>query len=323
MRELGGLNFASSVAALIGHPFGPGDRLAVAVSGGPDSLALLLLARSAFGDRVSALTVDHGLRAGSADEAAMVASVCASLGVPHVILRWEGLKPTANLQAEAREARYRLMADWCAGHGIGWLATAHHADDQAETLLMRLARGAGLAGLGGIRAARRLTDDVSLIRPLRQMRRAALAAVVADAGLVGVDDPSNRDAAYDRTRARALLGETAWLDAGRLAASADHLADAEAALEWAAEAAWRSRCHVGDAVTVDAAGLPRELVRRLVLRALGAVDPAGRPDGPQVQRLLAALESGGTATLGGVRATGGTVWRFAPARPRRDGSRQG
>ncbi len=310
--------FDDAVAALIGRPLGTDEPFAIAVSGGPDSLALLLLAHQAYGARVRALTVDHALRPGSSDEAAGVGALCAARGIPHATLAWEGDKPRANLQAEARAARYRLMADWCAANAVAWLATAHHADDQAETLLMRASRGAGLGGLTGIRARRTLCEGVTLLRPLLRLRRASLGAIVEAAGLTPVDDPANRDPRHDRTAARALLRDIPWLDGARLAASAAHLAEAEAALAWTAEAAWRGRSSTeGGTVTLDAADLPRELQRRLVLRALAAIDPGAAPDGPDIDRLLAKLSAGATATLGTVKAGGGPIWRFAPAPPRR------
>lgn len=287
-------------------------QLAVGVSGGPDSLALLLLAHGAYAGRVVALTVDHGLRAESAGEAAMVAAVCAARGIAHATLVWRGDKPAANVQAAARDARYALMRDHCAEHGVAWLATGHHADDQAETLLMRLARGSGVGGLSGIRARRDLGEGVTLIRPLLGERRAALRAIVDAAGLVPVDDPANRSPAYDRTAARALLTETSWLDAARLADAAAHLADAEAALDWTATLAWDSRAAAGDMVTLDVAGLPAELRRRLVVRALAHFGTA--PRGPDLDRLIARLAEGGTSTLGGVQGRGGDRWTFRRAR---------
>ena len=223
------LDLPSRVAALIGRPLGAGEVVAVAVSGGPDSLALLLLAHAAFGPpRVAALTVDHRLRPEAAAEAAQVAGIAAGLGVRHATLSWDDPKPAGNLQAAARTARYALMGRWCADHGVGWLMTAHHRGDVAETLLLRLARGAGLAGLAGPRARRVLRPGGELLRPLLDVDPAALAAVVADAGLTALDDPSNHAARFDRTRARALLARTGWLALARLGAAAAHLADAEA-----------------------------------------------------------------------------------------------
>jgi tRNA(Ile)-lysidine synthase len=296
-------------AALGGRP--PPLPLAIAVSGGPDSVALLHLAVAAFPGQVTALTVDHGLRPASSDEAATVGRHCAAAGIAHHILHWTGQKPAANLQAAARAARYRLMADWCAAHAVPLLATAHHADDQAETLLLRLARGSGSGGLAGIRAWRPLGQGVTLVRPLLGVRRTELAAIAGVSGWPLVDDPANRDPRHDRTRARALLAATPWLDPARLAAAAAHLMEAEAALAWTADRAWAGRAGLETAgIALDAAGLPGELARRLVVRAISHLNPAAAPRGPDVDRLMSRLESGGRATLAGIIATGGPVWRF-------------
>ncbi len=319
MTKAAAVDLSVAIAGLLGRPLG-GDEFAVAVSGGPDSLALLLLAHAAFGSQLRALTVDHGLRDESASEAAAVAERCAALGVSHTTLRWAGPHPAANLQAAARAARYRLMGDWCRAHGVGVLATAHHRDDAAETLLLRLARGSGLSGLTGIRSRRDL-DGVTLIRPLLGVSKAALATVVAAAGWCPADDPANHSLAFDRTRARAMLATTPWLRAERLAASAAHLVDAEAALAWAADLAWRSRAKVdGDTVTLDAGGLPHDLTRRLLLRGIAELAPGRTPRGEAVERLLVKLGSGGGGTLAGVAArTTAQQWRLrpAPARSRR------
>lgn len=318
MRGLTPQLFAETVAALVA-PIPIADaRFALGVSGGPDSLALLVLASRAFAGRVTALTVDHGLRPESRAEAEAVAACAARLGVDHQILAPDRPLEGPGLQAAARAARYAAMAQWCEAEGATAILTAHHRDDQAETLLLRLARGSGLAGLAGIRAAT-LISGVPVVRPLLDWPRAALAAITADAGLTPADDPSNRDPRFDRTRARTLLARTQWLDPARLAASARHLADAADALEWTAERAFASRC-VADAkgLRLDPEALPRELRRRLLARALadlGAPEPAG----PALSRLLAALEAGRRATLGGMVAQPlpDGRWHIAPAPPRR------
>lgn len=284
-------------------------------------MALLWLAAEALGPaRLVALTVDHGLRPEAATEAEAVARTAAALGVAHATLRWEGSKPASGVQAAARTARYRLMADWCAARGLRWLATAHHADDQAETWLMRSARGAGPRGLAGIRPRRRLGAGVTLLRPLLDWRRAELAAIAAAAGLPVADDPSNADPRFVRTRARALLAATPWLDARRLAAAAAHQREAEAALAWACARAWAGRAAVkpGREVRLDAADLPRALRLRLVERALRTLSPAARPRGAELARLLTTLDAGGQANLAGVlaRAAAPNDWRFAPEPPR-------
>lgn len=274
-------------------------------------MALLLLASRAGFD-ATALTVDHGLRPEAADEARQVAAICAARGVPHVTLTVD-VPRTASVQAAARAERYAAMADWCDARGVRWLMTAHHADDQAETLLMRLSHGSGLGGMAGIRARRAVEGHaVTLLRPLLGQRKAELVALVAEAGLAAVDDPSNRSDAYDRTAARALLAG-GGVDAGGAVATAAHLAEAEATLQWTADEAWAGRASVsGTEIALDTRGLPAELARRLVLKAFRVLRAAD-PDGPALQRLLAA----GGGTLGGVLAEGGPLWRFRAEPPRK------
>jgi tRNA(Ile)-lysidine synthase len=307
------------IAAALRHVPAPDARLCIAVSGGPDSLALLILAAAAFPGRITAVTVDHGLRAAAAAEAASVAALCAARGLPHVILRRDGPPITANVQAQARAARYALLADWCRSHGHSLLLTAHHADDQAETLLMRLARGSGGDGLSGIRARRDL-GGVTLLRPLLACRKADLGAIVAAAGWAAVDDPSNHDPRHDRTAVRALLAGNPSLDVAALAATAGHLAAEAEALAWAADLAWRSRvASDGAGLVIDARGLPAALVQRLLARAVARLSgsAAGQPlRGAAVARLAARLGAGQTGTLAGVLARPGPCWRLerAPAR---------
>ena len=170
---------------------------------------------------------------------------------------------------------------------------------------------------------RALGDGVSLLRPVLGRRRTDLRAIVKAAGLVTVEDPANADPRFDRTHARALLSQSSWLDPERLAAAAAHLADAEAALDWTADIAWSGRTVVlTDHIELDAIGLPAELVRRLVVRALSTFG-CELPSGPDVVRLIARLAAGQTATLGPVKATPGTIWRFEPATSRRSPSSAG
>lgn len=294
-------------------------RIGIAVSGGPDSLALLLLANAARPGRIEAATVDHGLRPESGEEAAMVAGLCGTLGIPHATLvaDWPEV-PATNIQAAARAMRYRLLNEWAIDRGLEAVATAHHADDQAETLLMRLLRGAGVGGLGGTRAKRALSEEVMLIRPLLGRRKAELEALVADAGLTPVDDPSNRDTHYDRSRIRQLLSEADWADPERIAASASALRDADEAIDWALAPLIESNIRQDeDALIVDAAGLPREFQRRLLLAGFAELG-APAPRGPELMRAMAALEAGGTASLSGLKLQGGKSWRLTVAPPRRE-----
>ncbi len=307
-------DLAALLATALGTPPSPDTRLAIAVSGGPDSLALIHLAATDWPGRITAITVDHGLRKAAAEEAKSVAEQCLERGIPHVTLRWAGPHPSANIQAEARAARYKLMGNWCAANATPLLLTAHHADDQAETLLMRLARGSGLSGLAGIRAARPLQLGVTLVRPLLSLRRAALAEIATNAGWKPIQDPSNIDERYDRVRMRSLLAATPALPVRRIAEAAAHLAEAEAALEWAADRAWAGRATVSpQEITLDTEGLPAELARRLLLRALLALAPQARPRGADVARLMVR----GSGTLLGIKASGGPFWHLRPAPQRR------
>lgn len=309
--------FRRDAEALCG---GAPAKLGAAVSGGPDSFALLLLAAAAWPERVCAATVDHGLRPESRQEAALVAHVCASLGIPHAILAGDA-SPEGNIQSAARAMRYRLLGAWAEKEKIGWIATGHHVDDQAETLLMRLLRGSGLPGLAAIRPASPLpgeSGEVRLVRPLLGWRRAELAAIVAAAGIAAVADPSNSDPRYDRSRIRSLLAGAPWIDPEPLARSSGALAEAEEALAWTAERLARERIRRdGPVLTLDSRDLPPELRRRLALEALRRLGAEAPPRGDALQRLLRALERGETASLAGVMCSGGAVWRFAAAPPRR------
>lgn len=288
----------------------PDLRLGVAVSGGPDSLALLLLAHAALPHRIAAATVDHGLRPEAMDEARFVERVCGELGVPHTILAITTEPSREGLQAAARAARYAALESWRAANGLDAIATAHHADDQAETLLMRANRGSGVGGLAGIRAR-----NGRIVRPLLGWRRAELAAVTTAAGIVAVDDPSNRDPRFDRARIRAMLATTEELDVPGLAMSAARLADAAAALEWMADRLWPDHVTITDSeIRLDPAGLPHELLHRIVRRALAKLGYDGRVD--RVAVLIERLRSGESASIGAILARPGAVWIFKPAPPR-------
>ncbi|MFC7536492.1 tRNA lysidine(34) synthetase TilS [Sphingomonas sp. GCM10030256] len=293
----------------------PGGRIGIAVSGGPDSLALLLLAAAARPGEIEAATVDHGLRHDSADEARFVARVCAERTIPHAVLPVR-VEPGASLQARAREVRYAALAKWAHERRLAAILTAHHADDQAETLLLRLARGAGLAGLSSIRACSPLAG-ATVLRPLLSWRKSELEAIVEAAGLIPIRDPANHDPRHDRTAARKLLERTEWLQPARLAASAAHLAASEEALEFAAASMFSLRAEDRPSeLLLTAADLPAELQRRLMLLAfvkLGAPPPRG----PDLDRALAVLRSNGSCTLSGLQLSGGERWRIAPAPPRR------
>jgi len=219
------------------HPLADYKSIGLAVSGGADSLALLLLVKRWITDRAGApavfvYSVDHRLRPHAAAEADMVARLATGLGFAARILIWEGDKPQTGIQAAARAARYRLIARAMAADGAQVLLTAHHSHDQAETVLMRMAHGSGVNGLGGMRAFAEHEAGITLFRPLLDVEPQALRAVVADAGLVPASDPSNDDTHYERVRWRALLPHLAevGLTAQGLGRMARRLDEVDAAL---------------------------------------------------------------------------------------------
>lgn len=310
--------FAGDLEALLA----PGERIGLAVSGGPDSLALLVLAAAARPGLVVAASVDHGLRSASRGEAEAAASACRTLGVAHDILtiRWDA-PPASAVQERARSERYRALGQWAEARGLGAIATGHHADDQAETVIMRLNRGAGVRGLGAMRprAPVPAVPAIALLRPLLGWRRAELAAVVAASGLAACDDPSNRDLSHERVRFRSAMADAAWLDPAALAVSAAHLAAADEAIEFAVDAEWARRVAEDGSLCCRPGAAPREIRRRLAARAIAALGHEGDTEklrGGELDRLVDALDGGRSATLRGVRASGGAQWRFvrAPAR---------
>lgn len=294
-------------------------RLGVAVSGGPDSLALLLLAAAAYPGRIDAATVDHQLRPESAAEAVFVSDICRAGNIHHTILPARVDTTRSSLQRSAREARYAALRQWLDQEVIEFLATAHHVEDQAETLLMRLMRGAGVSGLAAIRSLGPVPAGAgTLVRPLLSWRREELRRVVDSAGIRPVSDPSNGDERFDRVRLRRLMADAPWLDPGALARSAGALAESDHALEWAADRLWDERVSAaGKRIMLDPSGLPAELVRRIVLRILRELAPAASPRGHEVALFAAKLRAGGKATLAGVAAEGAEPWTFELAPPRR------
>lgn len=303
------------------------EKALIALSGGPDSTALLLLlnAITPFIAPPIAATVDHGLRTTSSAEAGAAADLCRALGVPHAILRGTlpaRVGPTANLSARARAMRYAALEEHATRMSACWIVTAHHADDQLETVIMRLNRGSGVGGLAGIRPR-----QGRVVRPLLRWRHDELATIVTDAGVVSTSDPSNVDDRYDRARLRKLLAQTPWLDARAASRSAQALADAEEAIEWYVDDLEPRAIKVGDGeVFLNALFLPIEARRRLVERCLRHINPAITPRGRDLSNLVASIGAYRGATLGGVAidfvvaATDhapGKLCRFRPAPPRR------
>jgi tRNA(Ile)-lysidine synthase len=271
----------------------PHVRCAVAVSGGSDSTALMVLLAEWIGETsrsfhaFTVLTVDHRLRPESAAEAQAVAGQASALGFRHATLVWEGDKPKTGLQAAARTARYRLMADYARAHDIGLILTGHTQDDQAETLLMRLARGSGLDGLSAMAPTAPLQDGESLLvaRPLLDVPKARLVASLRQRGIGWIEDPSNASPAFERARLRAATPvlEELGLTSGMLALSARRLQQVRHALDrWVADVldpeAGIVDAHPCGFFNVDRnrlRALPDEIVARVLDRLIAAAGGAG------------------------------------------------
>ncbi|ANU08733.1 tRNA lysidine(34) synthetase TilS [Paraurantiacibacter namhicola] len=283
--------------------------IGLAVSGGPDSMAMLMLAHAAIPGRFEVATVDHGLRPEAREECALVQRACDERGIACAVLSVDVGK--GNVQARAREARYEALADWAADRGLEAVSTAHHADDQAETVVMRMNRGAGVTGLGGI-AERRLmrpSADTILLRPVLGFTRAELSRVLEAAGVAACADPSNENTDFQRVRVRRALAEEGWLDPQMVTRSASHLRDADKAVSWASEQVWEDRVRRdGDTLRFAVLG-PKAVRLRIIgfaMRHFGAT-----PDGGDEARLLERLERGENANLAGVLVkVDGEDWVF-------------
>lgn len=261
--------------------------LLLAVSGGPDSVALLLLAarwrdRSKIKPKLFAATVDHGLRPAARREALMVARLARQFGVPHRILRWRGTKPKSGLQQAARNARYGLLAAAAQKAGASHIVTAHTLDDQAETVIMRMARGSGLAGLAAM-ARMSVRGGLRLARPLLGIPKSRLVATLTKAKIPFAEDPSNRNPDFTRVRIRNAMPVLAeeGLTAARLARLAQRLGRADEALEVVAARAMAAlaRQAPGPGSIAFAADefnrLPAEIGLRLLRHAIDATGDEG------------------------------------------------
>ena len=270
-------------------------------------MAALHLMAQVFGPALRAVTVDHRLRPEAAEEARFVAGVCAGLGLPHEVLVWDHGAISGNLQDQARRARYGLMSDWARRQGICALVLAHTADDQAETLLMGLARGAGIDGLAGMRP-NWAEGNLRWHRPFLAHTRQELRDYLQRHGLHWRDDPSNENDRFTRVKARRAIRALAplGLTAERLAQVAGHLAQARQALDHAVDEALAWHGHeVAGAISLDRAGLmelPSEVARRLLVAVLRGIGGAGHPPrGADLDRVQAAIAQGRAATLAGCR----------------------
>ena len=286
--------------------------IVLAVSGGPDSIALMWLAARwrralARGPRLIAVTVDHGLRAEAADEARGVKRLARTLDLPHRTMRWTGAKPKSGLPAAARAARYRLLAQAARESGATHVLTAHTRDDQAETLLMRLLRGSGIAGLSSMAPVAE-REGVLLARPFLNVSKSQLIMTLDRAKIGFADDPTNRDPNFTRPRIRAMMPLLAAEggDARNLARLASRLARANAAIEILVDGAERylafrdrAASHQGigaksfDAGTFDAkafAAMPEEIRLRMLKRAIDRFGHEGPAELGKVEALLSVLD---------------------------------
>ena len=284
-------------------------HVALAVSGGSDSMALLRLvhewARFSPSPRLSILTVDHGLRLAAASEARQVAVWSAALGLAHQILTWDGPRPATGIQARARKIRYDLMAEWCSANAASVLMTAHTRDDQAETVLMRLMRTASIDSIAGI-PRHGQWNGTRLFRPLLDHGRESLRDFLRAGGQGWIDDPSNDDRQFERVRLRAVLPDLAatGITPERLAGLASECADMASELqrraaEWTAIHAEEREGYC----SLPREGfltLPRELRVRVLARVIGHYGGGGSPERDEVLRLAETMADVASRwTLGG------------------------
>lgn len=299
-----GQNLAQ-IAALYGGSITPARPLGLAVSGGGDSLAMLHLAHQA-GVALRVATVDHGLRAGSGDEARRVAQITEKLGFAHDILPWRGWDGLGNMQDRARRARRSLLAQWAQQNALAGVALAHTADDLAEGLLMRLARGAGVDGLAAMQSG--FFDQGALfMRPLLWAARADLRAYLHGMGVSWIEDPSNEMTRFDRIRMRKALPDLAHLGltAPVLAEVAQHMATARSALDYATDTLAQTALSQRAGIVTFAPhwqNAPYELQRRLVQRVILWIAPADyAPRGAALAAAIARIKDGHGAQLAGVQ----------------------
>lgn len=317
-------------------PLAEFDRIALAVSGGPDSLALMLLADAfcraggAAQRRFVVYSVDHGLRPEAAAEAAFVVREAERLGFFARVLRWDGAKPATGVQEAARTARYRLFAAAMERDGAQVLVTAHHLGDQAETVLMRLAHGSGVEGLRGMDYMTEIAG-LRIVRPLLHTEPEALRDIVAQAGLAPVHDPSNTDLDYERVRWRQLMPQLAalGLDTGRLARFADRMRETESALvSMTAEAMTLvafNEDHTEAAIGRNLLqGVPRAIAVRVLARTLDRIGGGQKPHALGAVEALAQrlLREPVRATLHGCLVSGGKTTIRIRREPGREAARK-
>lgn len=299
----------------------PPERIGVGVSGGGDSVALLAALVPYCTDKgidLHVITVDHALRPEAKDEVAFVTDLCTNWGLQHHVEYWTDWDGDGNLQAAAREARYDMMADWAYANRVSHIFLGHTADDQAETFLMRLARGSGVDGLSAMQP-RRLYNGVTWVRPFLGIERSALRLYLRAARIGWCEDPSNRSRSYERVRVRdalTVLG-TLGVTVETLVNVAQHMSKAREALDWQTFLAAQDMAEVvSGVISIDLAKfrlLPDETARRLMVHTLNWTSQHSYPPRRDpVARAIAAVRTGQTTTLDGcqVSVENGMIWVY-------------
>lgn len=292
----------------------PDEKIAVAVSGGGDSMALTILLDAwgrESGVGVVALTVDHALRAESADEARAVGKILKHRGIEHHILTWDGPKPKTGIQEKARAARYDLMTRYCTHHNIRYLFLAHHAHDQLETILFRLAKGSGVDGLAGMRAIQSHESGVTLVRPLLGVGHPDLLATCTARTLDWIEDPTNENKRYARVRIRGAYEvlEAEGLDIHRIGVLATRLDRVSTALAQLTEKEYKNVFFYKDTERIEIKyneflDLPEEIRVRVLVKVISELQPLAskKVRMEEVERMAARFRTSipfKGATLGG------------------------
>lgn len=288
------------------------NKIAVAVSGGGDSMALaVLLAEwaAAQGIKLHALTVNHGLRSEAAAEAKFVAKTLKPLDVIHKTLVWEGEKPKTRIQEAARDARYRLMTEYCIQKGIKYLFVAHHGNDQMETILFRMAKGTGLDGLAGMRPVQKLEGGLVLVRPLLSVSHDALILTCKDRKIDWIEDPSNENNRYARVRIRSIIEilEKEGMTPDRISSLSDRLLSSIELIDYLIEDKYKSieLCLDTERIDIkynDFLCLPFEGKVRILRRMIDKISPKKKYPArlEDIERLAVRMnENFRGATLGG------------------------
>ncbi len=298
--------FVAAIERLTNRPAKDGStpKIGVAISGGPDSMALLWLMKYHYDGAIFAATIDHGLRKEAAQEAMHVAEICQKLEIKHDILT-PAQPIRGNIQSNARKARYALLEQWAQKNGCDYIATAHHADDQLETMIMRLNRASGIGGLASIRER-----NGNIIRPLLGLRKTDLIQICEAAEIEYSNDPSNHNDDFDRVKIRQWLekceshGLEPIIDPIMAQKSALNLQDANIALEYSSAILANERIEKqADKIILDIADLPIEYQRRLLIQALQQMDNGLQPRGTSLENSIKALNGNNISMIGNIKIT--------------------